>query len=135
MLDSLENDFPQQNIEQVLQLLEEVELNTSESVRKQRSHARRQVRAGLTLRPGNASQRNDLALSGMTADISESGCQVVFTQPCRVGDIYFLEFDPEMLELPKVFARCLRCRLIREDQFEAGFCFFTQIALPAQLLT
>ena len=40
--------------------------------------------------------------------------------------LYLLQ---EVLDLPIVFGRCLRCKLIREDAFEAGFSFFTPIHL------
>ena len=54
----------------------------------------------------------------------------MFPIPAMVGDIYRLTFDKELLDVPTIFARCLRCRLIREDSFEAGFAFFTKIKLP-----
>jgi len=46
-----------------------------------------------------------------------------------VGDIYWLTFDKTELKLDNLFARCLRCRLIREDAYEAGFKFFDLVDL------
>ena len=53
----------------------------------------------------------------------------IFVSPVTVGDVYRLQFDKASIDLPLVFARCLRCRLVREDAFEAGFTFFTPISL------
>ena len=41
--------------------------------------------------------------------------------------MYRLEFSEEALEIPLVFARCVRCSLVREDTFEAGFAFFSPV--------
>ena len=65
----------------------------------------------------------------LSGDISSGGCRVMFASPVGVGDIYRLEFDSEQLQLPLVFARCVRCSLVREDGFDAGFSFFSPICL------
>ena len=49
--------------------------------------------------------------------------------PLQVGDVYKLEIEKGELDLPILYARCLRCRLVREDAFETGFAFFTTIKL------
>jgi c-di-GMP-binding flagellar brake protein YcgR len=134
MLDKIEEVCEGQEFDQVLQLLQELELNTPQEVRKQRAHARRQIALEVVVRPGSSSLRGQSEIRGTTADISEGGCQAVLPAPCGVGDVFFLEFDRQALDLPQVFARCLRCRLVREDAFETGFCFFTPITLPVELL-
>ena len=71
-----------------------------------------------------------IKVKGVTGDISEGGCSAVFPIPTRVGDVYRLQFERKQLDLPLTFARCVRCRLIREDAYEAGFAFFSAICLP-----
>jgi hypothetical protein len=66
-------------------------------------------------------------IQGVTGDVSAGGCQVLFPIPLGVGDIYLLTFDKSKVAVDSVFARCLRCRLIREDAYEAGFKFFDPI--------
>ncbi len=134
MFEELKTDANPNEIDNVVQLLHELEQNRSEDIRKQRAHARVQITTGVTLRPANTSDREKLTLTGTTADISETGCQAAFAAPCAVGDVYLLEFDHDVLDLPRIFARCLRCRLIRDDAFEAAFCFFTPVTLPETLL-
>jgi hypothetical protein len=53
------------------------------------------------------------------------------SQPMLVGDVYQLRFAKGELDLPIVYARCLRCRLVREDAFESGFVFFEKIELAS----
>lgn len=135
MLERFDDQTISEDLDQTLQLLQELERNKPEELRKQRMHVRRQVTASVVIRHANSSARADWELHGSTVDLSEGGCQIVAANACHVGDVYFLDFDEVTLDLPKVFARCLRCRLVREDSFEVGFCFFTPIVLPSQLLT
>ncbi len=111
-------------------LLKELEEQTSEKIRQQRSSERITVKSKVILQPGNSSELMKFKLQGITGDISSGGTRILFPLPIHVGDIYRLLFDPVTLELPMVFARCLRCRLIREDAYEAGFSFFTPVKLP-----
>lgn len=134
MLDAFDGQTIGEDLDQTLELLQELERNTPEELRKQRMHVRRQIAAAVVIRPADSSRRTAWEMSASTVDLSEGGCQIVSPDPCGVGDVYFLEFNEPGLELPQVFARCLRCRLIREDSFEVGFCFFTPIVLPNQLL-
>ena len=110
-------------------LLRELEQQTSEAIRRQRSTERHEVQCGVRVRPGNASQAGEPVLEGVTGDVSPGGCRIMTSLPLRVGDVYKLEFAKGELDLPIVFARCLRCRLVREDAFESGFAFFTPIKL------
>lgn len=121
---------PSTNGKPPLDLLSELEQNRSDEVRRQRKHFRLQVRLRVTLQPANASALLTLKMQGTTGDLSEGGCCVLFPMPVQVGDVYRLTFDRTQLDVPMVFARCLRCRLLREDAYEAGFQFFAPLALP-----
>jgi len=111
-------------------LLQDLEKNTSEEIRRQRAHFRLAIKASVTLQSGNASELLSMKVKGVTGDISAGGTSILFPIAPRVGDIYRLVFDREALDLPLTFARCVRCRLVREDAFEAGFSFFSPITLP-----
>lgn len=119
--------------EDAFQILHDLEQNTSEELRKKRSHFRVEVKAAVTVRPGNSSEILSYKVQGVTGDISESGLGALLPIPIRVGDVFRMEFDTTKLPLPLTFARCVRCRLIREDAFDAGFIFFAPIGLPANL--
>ena len=43
--------------------------------------------------------------------------------------MYRLSFDRTVLDVESLFVRCLRCRLVRENAFEAGFSFFQPVDL------
>lgn len=118
------------NDDRAFDLLRELERNTPEEIRAQRSHFRLEIKARVTLSPGNASDQLKLRMQGTTGDISRGGCRILFPMPVGVGDIYRLEFDRTQLQLPLTFARCVRCHLLRESAYEAGFTFFAPIALP-----
>ena len=114
-------------------VLQELEANTPEEIRRQRAHFRLSVKAAVILQCGNTSQLMSFKVKGVTGDVSQGGCNVLLPIPIQVGDIYRVQFDRKMLELPLTFARCVRCRLVREDAFEAGLAFFTPIELPEQV--
>jgi hypothetical protein len=113
------------------ELLTELERQTPEEIRRQRTTHRIALRARVLIQPGNASEMLKLKVKGVLGDISSGGCRIVSPLPLRVGDVYRLSFEPEELDLPLTFARCLRCRLVREDVFETGFQFFRPVHLPA----
>ena len=115
-------------------LLRDLERNTPEEIRRQRAHFRAAIKAAVILQAGNASELMAFKVKGVTGDISEGGCSALFPIPTRVGDIYRLQFDREAIGLPLTFARCVRCRLVREDAYEAGFAFFSPICLPENML-
>ena len=110
-------------------LLTELEQQTPEAIRKQRTNERHEIRCGVNVRPGNASDSHKPAVEAVTGDVSSGGCQVMSSLPLCVGDVYKLEFEKGELDLPTIYARCLRCRLVREDAFESGFAFFTPVKL------
>jgi len=120
--------------EQAFDLLQDLERSTSEEIRRQRAHFRLTIKAGVVLQSGNASELLQFKVKGVTGDISEGGCSALFPLPVRVGDVYRLQFERSELDLPVIFARGVRCRLIREDAFEAGFSFFQSISLPENAL-
>lgn len=111
-------------------LLQELEQNTPDEIRRQRTHFRVAIKAAVILEAGSASDLLKFRIQGVTGDISEGGCRALFPTPTRVGDVYRLSFDRELFDQPLTFARCVRCRLLREDAFEAGFQFFAPIRLP-----
>jgi hypothetical protein len=128
-------DTPQDqlNADDALELLHELEQNTPDEIRARRKHFRFEVKATVTLQPGNVSDMLKLRMQGTTGDLSEGGCRVLFPLPVRVGDLYRLEFEQAKLPLPVMFVRCMRCILLREGAYEAGFMFFTPLALPRTL--
>jgi hypothetical protein len=131
MFENLDGHPADTDGDNTFQLVQELERNTPD---KLRMHARREIRTGVTVRPANSGDRSRSVVRGSTLEISDSLCQTILPAPCGVGDLFFLEFDRDALDLPKTFARCIRCRLIREDGFEADFSFFTPVSLPAQIL-
>ena len=118
------------NSDDAFGVLRDLERNTPDEIRRQRAHFRLAIKAGVVLQPGNASELTSFKAKGVTGDVSEGGCSALFPIPLHVGDVYRLQFDQKTLDLPLTFARCVRCRLIREDAFEAGFAFFAPICLP-----
>ena len=112
-------------------LLRELEQNTPESIRRARMHHRLVVKSPVVAQPANMSDRLRMKVKGTSGDISQGGCCILFPIPLHVGDIYRLTFEGAAADLPSVFARCLRCRLIREDAYEAGFAFFEEIDVDA----
>ena len=93
------------NSDQAFDLLQELGRNTSAEIQRQRAHFRRVIKAGVVLQGGNASDLLKFKLKGVSGDISEGGCSVLFPLPPRVGDIYRLEFDRQAIDLPLTFAR------------------------------
>ncbi len=110
-------------------LVADLERQSMDSIRKLRAHERLEVRLNIVVRPGNASDMSRFQAKGLTGDLSEGGTRVLLPVPLTPGDIYRVEFDKEQVDLPMVFARCMRCRLVRENTFEAGLAFFNKITL------
>lgn len=115
------------------ELLQELENNTPEEIRRRRAGFRYPIKAKVTLQSGNASQLFDFKIQGVTGDISIGGLSALFPVPVRVGDIYRLEFDRLQLDLPLTFARCIRCSLVRENAYSSNFKFFAPITLPENI--
>ena len=117
--------------DEALQMLRDLEQNTSDEIRRQRAHDRLVVKCKLIVAPGNSSQRQSFVAQGVTGDISGGGCNALLPVPLLVGDIYLLTLDRAQVDIPPVFARCQRCRFVREDAFEVGFAFLQPVKLPA----
>ncbi len=115
------------------ELLANLEGQTAGAIERQRGSVRLEHKLKVLVRPGNASQMLAFKLQGLTADLSTGGCRLILPMPLGVGDLYRLEFDRSEHQLPALFARCVRCRLLREDAFESGMQFFTKIELPRTL--
>lgn len=130
MFENLDVSTDSVSSDDAFEMLQELERNRSDEIRRQRAHFRLAVKAGVILQPGNASDMLKFKVKGVTGDISQSGCSALFPMPIHVGDVYRMQFDRNMLDLPLTFVRCVRCRLVREDSFEAGFTFFSPITLP-----
>ncbi len=112
-----------------LDLLEELEGQKQTNADRMRLHERVPIRTKLVLQPSSAMEAMKLRLQGLTCDLSMGGCRAVFPMGVMVGDVFRLQIELENHDLPVVFARCLRCRMINDTAFEAGFTFFTKIEL------
>ena len=133
MFDDLNPDTDSLETNQAFNLFQELECNTSEELRSQRTHFRISIKARVTMQAANTSDLLDFKVKGVTGNISEGGCGLLLPIPARVGDIYRLEFEQAKIDLPMTFARCVRSYLVREDAFESGFRFFAPISLPGNL--
>lgn len=111
-------------------LLQELEQSTPDAIKAARAHTRITVRSHVIAQPGNMSERLSMKVKGVTGDISGGGCQLLFPIPLLVGDIYWIVFDRAVLDVQPLLARCTRCRIVRDDAFEAGMAFFSTIELP-----
>jgi len=116
-----------------LEALSDLERNTSEAVISQRSSARLEIRTKIRVSPGNASQRHTMTIEGLTGDISNGGCLVLASYPLMAGDIYWLSFPDDNLRLGSMFARCVRCRMVRDDTYEMGFSFFNDVEVAGAI--
>ena len=112
-----------------LDLIKDLERQSVDEIRKLRAHERVDSKIRLMIQHGDSSRLSEMRAQAYTSDISSGGCCAVSTTTITVGDIYRLSFDRKQLDAPLVFARCVRCRLLREDAFEAGFAFFSPISL------
>ena len=109
--------------------LRELEQNTSDSIIAQRSSERIDIQTAVVIRSGNASQRHRYEIHGVTGDISNGGMLVLLSQPLLPGDIFWVTFPDEEIRINALLARCLRCRMVQEEAFEAGFRFLHDIDL------
>lgn len=113
-----------------LESLIELQRLDAASEGRDRSSERVGIQCRVELRPGNSRDRsNAQVVNAACSDLSSSGCRLIAPLPPAVGDVYLLSFE-ESVALPNVFARCVRCRLLKEDAYEAGFQFFTELTLP-----
>ena len=99
----------------------------------QRAHRRVEANSQVTIKAANASQRDAINFNAICNDVSAGGCRIISTRPVMVGDLFYIAFDRRQLDVPPVFARCLRCRFLREETFEMGFAFLTPVEIPAAI--
>lgn len=133
MFDELNNNSHTFDEDQVGELFQELQQNTPEEILRQRGHFRVTVKAGVTLHSATSNEFLSFESKGVTMDVSECGCGLVFPVAIRAGDVYRLEFERAKLDLPVTFAQCIRCHFVREGLFETGFRFFTPLPLPGNL--
>jgi len=111
-------------------LISELAQSTPEAVKKMRSHTRLSIRVNVTVVPGSLSHRDGTLIQGITGDVSAGGTQVLLPRPLGIGDVYLVSFDRKTLDIPDVFALCLRGRQVRPDAYEAGLRFLEPVTLP-----
>ena len=114
------------------ELTGELSKSTPEAVEKMRASTRLSIRAKVIVEPASLSHRDGRKLQGVTGDISSGGTQILLPRPLAVGDVYQLAFDQEQIELPLIYALCLRARRVRPDAYEAGLRFLEPVTLPDQ---
>lgn len=112
-----------------LRLVQDLQRQSVEEIRHLRAHARVELELGVVLHPANASDADRPRIRAVTRDVSRGGCGLLLERPPLVGDVYRIEFERGEVELPVVFARCIRCAMVREGAFEAGFSFFQDIEI------
>ena len=113
-------------------LIDELAESTPDAVQKMRSRTRLSIRAKVTVEAASLSHRDGRKLQGVTGDISTGGTQILVPRPLLIGDVYQIAFDRELLDIPPVYAICLRGRQVRPDAFEAGLRFLEHVTLPQQ---
>ncbi len=133
MFDEVVQDSRPMDEDDGFELLQEMERNTPEEIRRRRAGFRYPIKATVTLQPGNASQLLDFKIQGVTGDISIGGLSALFPLPVNVGDIYRLELDRSQIDIPLTFARCVKCVLVWEGAYNCGFRFFADITLPENI--
>ncbi len=111
-----------------VEALASLQQNNAQAVRSKRNTTRLTTNARVKIVAGSTSER-DKPVNGICNDVSPSGCRVISTVPLMVVDIYWIHFDKSSLELGPQFARCLRCRFMREDAYEMGFAFFSPVTI------
>ena len=73
MFEDLEPACSDLNESQAHSLLQELERNRTEEIRRQRTHFRIAIKASVILQPGNASDRLAMKMKGVTGDLSQGG--------------------------------------------------------------
>lgn len=106
-----------------IEALADLERNTSQVIAAQRTCKRVDIETRVMVQPANCGQRHTERFDGLTADISNGGFMALMARPITVGDFFWVTFDDKELKIGSMLAQCLRCRLVRDDAFEAGFKF------------
>jgi c-di-GMP-binding flagellar brake protein YcgR len=112
-------------------LIDELAKSSNDAIKQLRTHTRLSVRAKVYVEAASLSHRSGVRLQGVTGDISAGGTQILLARPLAIGDLYQISFDRKELDIPPVYAVCLRGRMVRPDAYEAGLRFLEQINLPS----
>ena len=112
-----------------VKVLEELELNQPKEVLEVQCVDEIEVRATVWVEPGNFSDRDGHKHVGMSSRISEESLVTVFQAPLRVGDVYRVTFDKELLDLAPCYAHCRRCYFVNEETFESTLVFLESVNL------
>ncbi len=113
-----------------LDFVKELERQSNTEIKKLRAHERYDREVTVVVQHANSSEMLKFKMKGKTRDISSGGCGAVFPIPITVGDFFRIALESTDLDIPLTFARCMRCRLIREDAYEVGFQFLGDVDLP-----
>ncbi len=116
-------------------LIDELAQSSSEAVKKLRGHVRQSMRVKVYVEPASLSARNGVRYQGVTGDISSGGTQILLARPLSIGDVYQISFERDELDIPPVYALCLRGRTVRPDAYEAGLRFLEPVTLPSSAET
>ena len=95
----------------------------------QRRASRSTDRSIITIESASTSERGQRSIEGHLRDTGCGGVGTLTTRPPSVGDVYLLNIQDSPFTTDQIFARCMHCRLIREDSFESGFAFFAPATL------
>lgn len=117
---------------EIFSAINELASNTAEMIRARRKNERVRVDAAATMVPANLSDRDSAVWTGICHDISSNGCRLVISSPITVGDVFLLTLKSNKMNIDPIFVRCIRCHLLREDSFECGVAFFSDIRLGNQ---
>ncbi len=112
-------------------LIVELSKSSSDAVKKLRSQARQSLRVKVFVEPASMSAPNGVRFQGVTGDISSGGTQILLARPLAIGDVYQISFERSELDIPPVYALCLRGRTVRPDAYEAGLRFLEPVTLPS----
>ena len=118
---------------QVEALLDDLEMRCRTDVASVRDQTAVHRRTATTIRPGNASQRRGMAVTGETTEWRRQGVTCHTDAPIAVGDVFQLVFDREAVDLDALLAVCDRCTMLGEDRFESRFHFASEIVVPQPL--
>ncbi len=98
----------------------------------QRRASRSVERSSITIESASTSERGRRAITGHLRDAGCGGVGTLTTRAPSVGDVYLLNIEDSPFTTGQIFARCMHCRLIREDSFESGFAFFAPATLQEE---
>ncbi len=115
--------------EESFKVLEELELNQPKDVMEIRCIDEVEVKSTIWVEPGNASDRDGHKLVGMSSRIGKMNVTTVFSRPLRVGDVYRITFDKDVVDVESCYGLCRRCRFVNADTFESMLTFFAPVRM------